>query len=158
VKIDIVASADGESRSRMLLEAWANEGKRSRDGFAVKPLIFRGVANGLAMANAFSLRLVLTPTKLPKDETSNRRKRFLAAEMSKVQGAILNMHTNDSRMGERSSYTGNIPCTEKRLVRHHDKWRPEKFTSDGKMSHTVVTREKIPCATHATTRRAGKGN
>jgi hypothetical protein len=155
---DRYLSADGESRSRMLLEVWDNEGKRSWDGFTVKPWLFRGAANGLTMANALSLRLILSPTKLPKDETSDRRKRFLAAEMTKVQCAILNMHTTDNRMGERNSYTSNRSCTEKRPVRHHDKGRPEKFTSGGKMSHTVVTRDAISCAAHATSRRTGKGN
>jgi hypothetical protein len=150
-------SADGESRSRMLLEARANGGKWSWDGFTARPLLFRGVANGLAMANAFSLRLVLTPTKLPKDETSDRRKRFLAAEMTKVQGAILNMHTTDSRMGERNSYTGNRPCTERRLVRHHDRGDRRNLRVMVRC-HKPLTRGTIPCATHATTRRAGKGN
>ena len=149
---------DGESRSRMLLGGWANEGKRSWDRFTVRTLLNRTVANGLAAGSASNSRVKLSQTSLPKEKSSDRRQRFLAAEMTKVQCAIPNMHTTDSRMGERNSYTGNRPCTEKRPVRHHDKGRPEKFTSDGKMSQTVVTRDAIPCAAHATTRRAGKGN
>ena len=149
---------DGESRSRMLLGAWANEGKRSWDGFIVKPWLFRSVANGLAVAITGNIRARLSQTSLPKEKTSDRRQRFRAAELTKVQCAIPIMHTTDSRIGERNSYTGNRPCTQKRPVRHHDKGRPEKFTSDGKMSHSVVTRDAIPCAAHTTTRRAGKGN
>ena len=149
---------DGESRSRMLLGAWANEGKRSWDGFIVKPWLFRSVANGLAVAITRDICSKLSPTSLPKEKTSDRRQRFRAAEMTKVQCAIPNMHTTGNRMGERNSYTSNRPCIQKRPVRHHDRGRPEKFTSDGKMSQTVVTRDAIPCAAHATTRRAGKRN
>ena len=148
---------DGESRSRMLLGEWANEVKQSWDRFTVRTLLNRTVANGLAAGSASNSRVKLSQTSLPKEKSSDRRQRFLAAEMTKVQCAIPNIHTTDSRMGERNSYTGNIPCTEKRPVRHHDKGRPEKFTSDGKMSQTVETRDAIPCAAHATTRRAGKG-
>ena len=129
---------DGESRSRMLPGGWANEGKRSWDGFIVKPWLFRSVANGLAVAITRNIRAKLSQTSLPKEKTSDRRQRFLAAELTKVQCAIPNMHTTDSQMSERNSYTGNRPCTEKRPVRHHDKGRPVKFTSDGKMSQTVV--------------------
>ena len=149
---------DGESRSRMLLGAWANEGKWSWDGSTVKPWIFRSVANGLTMAITRNIRANLSQTSLPKEKTSDRRQRFLAAEMTKVQCAIPNMHTTGNRMGERVSYTSNRSCTEKRPVRHHDKGRPVKITSDGKMSQTVVTGDAIPCAAHATTRRARKGN
>ena len=86
----------------MLLEAWANEGMRSRGDYNVQPWLIRSATNSLAMASACSLRLALSPTKLPKDETSDRRKRFLAAETTKVQCAILIMHTTDGRMGERN--------------------------------------------------------
>ena len=149
---------DGESRSRMLLGGWANEGKRSWDECMVKPLQFRSVANGWAVAITRDNCGKLSPTSIPKEKTSDRRQRSRAAEMTKVQCAIPNMHTTDSRMGERNSYTGNRPCTEKRPVRHHDKGRLVKITSDGKMSQTVVTGDAILCAAHATTRRAGKGN
>ena len=142
----------------MLLGAWANEGKRSWDGFIVKPWLFRSVANGLAVAITRDNCGKLSPTSIPKEKTSDRRQRFLAAEMTKVQCAIPNMHTTGNRMGERVSYTSNRSCTEKRPVRHHDKGRPVKITSDGKMSQTVVTGDAIPWAAHATTRRAGKGN
>ena len=131
----------------MLLEAWANRGKWLWDGLSARPMQFRGVADGLVMPNASSLRIVMSPTKLPKDETSDRRKRFLAAETTKVQCAILIMHTTDGRMGERNSYTGNRPCTKKRLVRHHDRGRPGKFTSDGKMSQTVDRGGNPLCST-----------
>jgi hypothetical protein len=39
----------------MLLEAWANGGKWLWDGFTVRPVLFRGDTNDLAMPNAFSL-------------------------------------------------------------------------------------------------------
>ena len=150
-------SADGESRSRMLLEAWANGGKWLWDGFTVRPLLFRGVANGLAMPNAFSLRIVMSPAKLPKDETSDRRKRFLAAETTKVQCAILIMHNTDGRVGERNSYTGNRPCTKSdrcSTTAGGDRWNLRVMVR----CHKSLTGEAIPCAAHATTRRAGKGN
>ena len=150
-------SADEESRSRMLLEAWANGGKWLWDGFNMRPLLYRGVANGLAMPNAFSLRIVMSPTKLPKDETSDRQIRFLAAETTKVQCAILIMHTTDGRMGERNSYTGNRPCTRS------DQCSTTAGGDWGNLRvmvrcHKPLTGEAIPCAAHATTRRAGKGN
>ena len=150
-------SADGESRSRMLLETWANGGKWLWDGLSARPMLFRGVANGLAMPNAFSLRIVMSPTKLPKDETSDRRKRFLAAETTKVQCAILIMHTTDGRMGDRNYYTGNRPCTKS------DRCSSTAGGDRGNFrvivrGHKPLTGEAIPCATHATTRRAGKGN
>ena len=141
----------------MLLEAWANGGKWLWDGFTVRPLIFRGATNDLAMPNTFSLGIVLSPTNLPKDETSDRRKRFLAAETTKVQCAILIMHTTDGRMGERNSYTGNRPCTES------DRCGTTTGGDRGNLRvmvrcHKPLTGEAIPCAAHATTRRAGKGN
>ena len=118
---DRYCRADGGSRSGILLGARANEGKQSWDRFTVRTLLNRTVANGLAAGSASNGRVKLSQTKLPKEDASDRLKRFLAAEMTKVQCAIPNMHTTDSRMGERNSYTGNRPCTEKRPVRHHDK-------------------------------------
>ena len=120
----------------MLLEAWANRGKWLWDGLSARPMQFRGVADGLVMPNASSLRIVMFPAKLPKDETSDRRKRFLAAETTKVQCAILIMHTTDGRMGERNSYTGNRPCTRSDQC-STTAGGLGKFTSDGKMSQTV---------------------
>ena len=131
----------------MLLEAWANGGKWLWDGLSARPMLFRGVANGLAMPNAFSLRIVMSPAKLPKDETSDRRKRFLAAETTKVQCAILIMHNTDGRMGERNSYTGNRPCTKSdrcSTTAGGDRWN---LRSDGKMSQIVDRGGNPLCST-----------
>jgi hypothetical protein len=67
----------------MLLDAWVNGGMRSRDDYNVQPWLIRSVTNSLAMANACSLRLALSPTKLPKDEIGDRQQRFRAAGMTK---------------------------------------------------------------------------
>ena len=150
-------SADGESRSRMLLEAWANRGKWLWDGLSARPMLFRGVADGLAMPNASSLRIVMSPTKLPEDETSDRQKRFLAAETTKVQCAILIMHTTDGRMGERNSYTGNRPCTESDRCGTTTRGDRRNLRVMVRC-HKPLTGEAIPCAAHATTRWTGKGN
>ena len=141
----------------MLLEAWANGGKWLWDSFTARLLLFRGVTNDLALPNAFSLGILMSPTKLLKDETSDRRKRFLAAETTKVQCAILIMHTTDGRMGDRNYYTGNRPCTKATgaaLRQGGDRGNLRVMVR----CHKPLTGEAIPCATHATTRRAGKGN
>ena len=141
----------------MLLGGWANEGKQSWDRSTVKPWLFRSVANGLAMAITRDICGKLSPTTLPKEKTNDRRQRFLAAELTKVQCAIPNMHTTDSRMGERDSYTGNRPCTES------DRCGTTTGGDRGNLRvmvrcHKPLPRDAIPCAAHATTRRAGKGN
>jgi len=141
----------------MLLGEWANEVKQSWDRFTVRTLLNRTVANGLAAGSASISRVQLSQTSLPKEKSSDRRQRLLAAEMTKVQCAIPNMHTTDSRMGERDSYTGNRPCTES------DRCGTTTGGDRGNLRvmvrcHKPLTGEAIPCAAHATTRRAGKGN
>ena len=148
---------DGESRSRMLLGGWANKVKQSWDRYTVRTLLNRTVANGLAAGSASNSRVKPSQTKLPKEKSSDRRQRFLAAEMTKVQCAIPNMHTTDSLMSERNYYTGNRPCTKS------DRCSSTAGGDRGNFrvivrGHKPLTGEAIPCATHATTRRAGKGN
>ena len=132
-------------------------GKQLRDRYTVRTLLDRTVANGLAAGRASSSSVKSHQTKLPKYEASDQQERFLAATLTDVQCAFPNMHTTDSLMGERNSYTGNRPCTKS------DRCSSTAGGDRGNFrvivrGHKPLTGEAIPCATHATTRRAGKGN
>ena len=132
-------------------------GKQLRDRYTVRTLLDRTVANGLAAGRASSSSVKSHQPKLPKDEANDQQERFRAATQTDVQCAFPNMHTTDSPMGERNYYTGNRPCTKSDRC---------SFTSGGDRgnfrvivrSHKPLTGEAISCATHTTTRRAGKGN
>ena len=132
-------------------------GKQLRDCYTVRTLLERTVVNGLAAGRASSISEKSHQTKLPKDEANDQLERFLAARQTDVQCAFPNMHTTDSPMGERNSYTGNRPCTKS------DRCSSTAGGDRGNFrvivrGHKPLTGEAIPCATHATTRRAGKGN
>ena len=132
-------------------------GKQLWDHYTVRTLLDRTVANGSAAGRASSSSVKFPQTKLPKDEASDQRKRFLAATLTDVQCAFPNMHTTDSLMGERNSYTGNRPCTKS------DRCSTTAGGDRGNLRvmvrcHKPLSRDAIPCAAHATTRRAGKGN
>ena len=132
-------------------------GKQLRDCYTVRTLLERTVVNGLAAGRASSISAKSHQTKLPNDEANDQLERFLAARQTDVQCAFPNMHTTDSLMGERNSYTGNRPCTKS------DRCSSTAGGDRGNFrvivrSHKPLTGEAIPCATHATTRRAGKGN
>ena len=132
-------------------------GKQLRDCFTVRTLLERTVVNGLAAGRASSISEKSHQTKLPKDEASDQQERFRAATQTDVQCAFPNMHTTDSPMGERNSYTGNRPCTK-------SDWCGTTAGGDrGNLRvmvkcHKPLSRGATPCAAHATTRRAGKGN
>ena len=132
-------------------------GKQLRDRYTVRTLLDRTVANGLAAGRASSSSVKSHQPKLPKDEANDQQERFRAAKLTDVQCAFPNMHTTDSLMSERNYYTGNRPCTKS------DRCSSTSGGDRGNFrvivrSHKPLTGEAIPCATHATTRRAGKGN
>ena len=132
-------------------------GKQLRDRYTVRTLLDRTVANGLAAGRASSSSVKSHQPKLPKDEANDQQERFRAAKLTDVQCAFPNMHTTDSLMGERNSYTGNRPCTKS------DRCSSTAGGDRGNLRvmvrcHKPLPRDAIPCAAHATTRRAGKGN
>ena len=132
-------------------------GKQLRDRYTVRTLLDRTVANGLAAGRASSSSVKSHQPKLPKDEANDQLERFRAATQTDVQCAFPNMHTTDSLMSERNYYTGNRPCTKS------DRCSSTAGGDRGNFrvivrGHKPLTGEAIPCATHATTRRAGKGN
>ena len=154
---DRYCRADGGSRSSILLEARANMGKQLWDRPTVRTLLDRTVANGSAAGRASGISEKSHQSKLSKDEANDQQERFRAAKLTDMQCAFPNMHTTDSLMGERNSYTGNRPCTKS------DRCSSTAGGDRGNLRvmvrcHKPLTGEAIPWATHATTRRAGKGN